>query len=279
MINYRRLFPVQQFSTLKANGGTGDPTMSSFSDLPAELTTDILAAAIPQHPNPGDILAVNRCFNDIGQFIIYTSLRFKSESQLLKFALKRRFCSHRSRGHHARHHKHHHHHHHKVEGQQVNCNSAVAVSATFPGGLGAACDDSGALDTVVKMTLPHFPRSISIRIPGGQGGGIVFEGIKHVFEFCAEVVGAGVLTLDNLEFCLNSHTSDPAPWRIAEALSLVKYAPLSRAFGTCKLTVTWCLCDFIRQSTQLYMDRTGPPASLFYSGSSLIRRCFYTPAT
>ena len=80
--------------------------------------------------------------------------------------------------------------------------------------------------TAVEV-LPHFPHSISVRIPGGQGGGIVFEGIKHVFELCVEAVGAGVLELDSLEFCLNSHTGDPAPWRIGEALSLVKYVPWS----------------------------------------------------
>ena len=84
------------------------------------------------------------------------------------------------------------------------------------------CQDR-ASDTVVEKLLPHSPRSISVRIPGGQGGGIVFEGIKHVFEFCAEAVGTGVLALDSLEFCLHSHTSDPAPWKIGEALSLVKY--------------------------------------------------------
>lgn len=91
--------------------------------------------------------------------------------------------------------------------------------------------DNGASDTVVKKLLPHFPRSISIRIPGGQGGGIVFEGIKHVFEFCAEAAGSSVLALDGLEFCLNSHTGDPAPWRIGEALSLVKYVLASRVIG------------------------------------------------
>jgi len=78
-------------------------------------------------------------------------------------------------------------------------------------------------DTVVQKLLPHSPRSISVRIPGGQGGGIVFEGIKHVFEFCAEAAGTGVLSLDSLEFCLHSHTNDPTPWKVGEALSLVKY--------------------------------------------------------
>ncbi|KAF9647092.1 hypothetical protein BDM02DRAFT_3146388 [Thelephora ganbajun] len=134
--------------------------MSSFSDLPTELTTDILATAIPQHPNPSHILAVNRCFNDIGQFIIYTSLRFKSESQL-------------------------------------------------------------TTDASVKKLLPHSPHSISVRIPGGQGSGVLFEGIKHVFGLCAGAVGTGILVLDSLEFCLRSHTSDPAPWKIGEALNLV----------------------------------------------------------
>jgi len=76
---------------------------------------------------------------------------------------------------------------------------------------------------VVKKLLPHPPRSISVRIPGGQGSGIVFEGIRHVFEFCAEAMGTDVLALDCLEFCLHSHTSDPKPWKISEALSLVKY--------------------------------------------------------
>ena len=192
--------------------------MSSFSDLPIELTTDILAAAIPLHPNPGYILAVNRCFNDIGQFIIYTSLIFKSESQLLKFAFKRRFHPYHPRG--SRSHSY----HPKSRGQESSGDPAVAISATFPGGVDMICD-SGSPGTVVKKLLPHFPRSISVRIPGGQGSGIVFEAIKHVFEFCAEVVGVGVLALDSLEFCLNSHTSDPAPWRVGEALSLVKYVP------------------------------------------------------
>ena len=84
-----------------------------------------------------------------------------------------------------------------------------------------------ATGTMVMRLLPHFPRSISVRIPGGQGSGVVFEGIKRVFELCAEAVGAGVLPLDSLEFCLNSHTSDPTPWKIGEALSLVKYVPSS----------------------------------------------------
>ena len=87
--------------------------------------------------------------------------------------------------------------------------------------------DGGTSGAVVKRLLPHFPRSISVRIPGGQGSGIIFEGIKHVFELCAEVVGTGVLALESLEFCLNTHTRDPAPWRISEALSLVKCVPLS----------------------------------------------------
>ena len=205
--------------------------MSSFSDLPAELTTDILVAAIPQHPNPSCILAVNRCFNDIGQFIIYTSLRFKSESQLVRFALKRRFHVHHhtSRTHNTchtpnNHHDHHDsHNRHKNHGhQEDNCVSAVVASAKFSGGA-AADPHSGTLNTVVGKLLPHSPRSISIQIPGGQGGGIVFEGIKHVFELCAKAVGTSVLVLDSLEFCLHSHTSDPAPWKIGEALSLVKY--------------------------------------------------------
>jgi len=84
---------------------------------------------------------------------------------------------------------------------------------------------NGTSDTVVKNVLPHSPRSISVRIPGGQGSDILFEGIKHVLELCAEVVGTGVLVLDSLEFCLHSRTSDPAPWRIGEALSLAKYVP------------------------------------------------------
>lgn len=200
--------------------------MSSFSQLPTELTTDILAVAIPQHPNPGYILAVNRSFNDIGQFIIYTSLTFKSESQLVKFALKRRFRPHHGRGcntlrtHYSRAHR------NKNGGQESNSDPAVFVSATFSGGAGMVCG-GGTSNTVIKKLLPHSPRSISVRIPGGQGGGIVFEGIKHVFELCAEAVGAGVLALDNLEFCLNSLARDPSPWKIGEALSLVKCVPSS----------------------------------------------------
>lgn len=191
--------------------------MSSFSDLPTELTTSILAVAIQQHPNPGWILAVNRCFHDIGQFLIYTSLSFKSESQLVGFVLIRRLY--------ARHHTHypHHHHHsrHKDEHQEGSGSPAVVGSATLAGGAGVVRHDVSS-DAVVKRLLPHFPRSISVRIPGGQGGGIVFEGIRHVFAFCAEEMGTSVLALDSLEFCLHSHTSDPAPWRIGEALSLVK---------------------------------------------------------
>ena len=194
----------------------------SFSDLPTELTTDILAAAIPQHPNPSCILAVNRCFNDIGQFIIYTSLRFKSESQLFRFALKRQFRPHHNHGQHAHHS--HHHHRHRREHQGANGAPVVVANVILSGECGAVCQDV-ASDTVAEKLLPHSPRSISVRIPGGQGGGIVFEGIKDVFEFCAEAVGTGVLALDSLEFCLHSHTSDPAPWKIGEALSLVKYVP------------------------------------------------------
>ena len=175
--------------------------MPSFSDLPIELTTDILAAAIPQHPNPSCILVVNRYFNDIGQSIIYTSLRFKNEYQLVRFALRRSF------------------------------------------------DDThyaGSSDTAAKKLLPHSPRSMSVRIPGGQGTGVIFEGIKHVFELCAEAAGANVFALDSLEFCLHSHTSDPGPWKIFEALSLVKYVP-SLVCGTCKLTRRFG--DLLRQST------------------------------
>jgi hypothetical protein len=101
---------------------------------------------------------------------------------------------------------------------------AIAANVVLSGEGGTVCRD-GVSDTVVENLLPHPPRSISVRIPGGQGGGIVFEGIKHVFEFCAEAVGGGVLALDSLELCLHSHSSDPAPWKIGEALSLVKYVP------------------------------------------------------
>ena len=192
--------------------------MSSFSDLPTEVTTDILAAAISQHPNPSCILAVNRRFNDIGQFIIYTSLRFKSESQLARFALKRRFHPHHYRGQHAHHSHHHHdHHHHRRERQEADGAPTITANVILSRG------DSTISGSVVQKLLPHSPRSISVRIPGGQGGGIVFEGIKHVFEFCAEAAGTGVLSLDSLEFCLHSHTNDPTPWKVGEALSLVKY--------------------------------------------------------
>jgi len=219
--------------------------MSSFSDLPPELTTDILDAAISQHPNPGHILAVNRCFNDIGQLIIYTSLRFKTESQLVRFALKRRFCSHHNRGHNIHHNRHHHHYRHKHEHQGGNGAPAIASSAMFPTG-SFTVYHNGPSDTVAKKPLPHTPRSITVRIPGGQGSGLVFEGIKHVFEFCAEAVGTGVLALDSLELCLHSLTSDPAPWKIGEALSLVKYVPysLSRVYGTRELIQSLALSCF-----------------------------------
>lgn len=268
-LNYLRLFSGQKFSTLKAD----EDSMSSFSDLPTELATDILAIAIPQHPVPGSILAVNRCFNDIGQFIIYTSLRFKSESQLVKFALKRRFRLHHNRGHHP------HRSHHRQKGGCWGRNSdpALTVSATFSGGACKICG-SGTSDTVDKKILPHFPRSISVRIPGGHGGGIVFEGIKHVFQFCADAVGAGVLALDSLEFCLNSHARDLAPWRIGEALSLVKYVPSSLVlFGTHK--PTWYFRNFIHQPTPICVDRTGLPVPLLYSGSCLIRPRVRTAAS
>jgi hypothetical protein len=162
---------------------------------------------------------VNRCFNDIGQFIIYTSLSFKSESQLVGFVLIRRLY--------ARHHTrypHHHHSHHKDEHQEGTGGPAAVGRATLAGGASTVRHDMSS-DTAVKRLLPHSPRSISVRIPGGQGGGIVFEGIRHVFALCAEEMGTSVLALDSLEFCLHSHTSDPAPWRIGEALSLVKCVP------------------------------------------------------
>jgi len=89
--------------------------------------------------------------------------------------------------------------------------------------------DGETLDIAARGPLPPSPRSISIRIPGGQGSGIIFAAIKHVFELCAAAVGTDILELDSLEFCLHSRTSDPTPWRIGEALSLVKYVPrLSR---------------------------------------------------
>ena len=163
---------------------------------------------------------MNKCFNDIGQFIIYTSLEFKSESQLVRFALKRRFRPHHNHGHHT-HRCHHHHHRHKAEHQG---NNGVPASAAFSRGSGTPCRN-GTSDAVAKKLLPHSPRSISVQIPGGQGGDLVFKAIKHAFEFCAEAAGTAVLALDSLEFCLHSHTSDPAPWKIGEALSLVKYVP------------------------------------------------------
>ena len=197
--------------------------MSSFSDLPTELTTGILAIAILQHPIPSCILVVNRYFNDIGQFIIYTSLRFKSESQIVKFALRRRF--------HVHHHTHtrHTYHRHQDEDQEGCGKSAVAVTPACSGGTGTIYH-SGTSNIAVKNLLPHSPRSISVRIPGGQGSSIIFEAIKHVFELCAEAVGTGILALDSLEFCLHSRTSDPSPWRISEALSLVKCVPSPVAF-------------------------------------------------
>lgn len=202
--------------------------MSSFSDLPTELTMGILAAAIPQHPNPGWILAVNRCFSDIGQFIIYTSLRFKSESQLAKFALRRRFRAHHHHTHHTHNDQRHDRDCHEDRSQEGNGVSVVGPpSTTFSGGVGAVRHD-GSLATAMRELLPHPPRSICVRIPGGQGSGMIFEAIKHVFELCAEAVGTSVLALDSLEFCLHSRTSDPKPWKIGEALSLVKYAPLKR---------------------------------------------------
>ena len=203
--------------------------MSSFSDLPTELTTGILAAAISQHSNPSCVLAVNRYFNDIGQFIIYTSLRFKSESQLVKFALRRRF--------HAYHHihTHHTHHHHKDEDQEGSGTPVVAITSPCSGGADPIYRN-GTSDIVARGLLPHSPRSISVRIPGGHGSSIIFEAIKHVFELCAEAAGTGILALDNLEFCLHSRTSDPSPWRIGEALSLVKCVPSPIAFLTRKLT-------------------------------------------
>ena len=188
----------------------------------------ILATAISQHPNPSCILAVNRYFNDIGQFIIYTSLRFKSESQLVKFALRRRF--------HVYHHANTHRTHHRHEGEdQEGSGTPTAVGATFS----VASDAmrySGASDIAVRGLLPYPPQSISVRIPGGQGSGITFSAIKHVFELCAAATGTGILAVDSLEFCLHSHTSDPTPWRIGEALSLVKYVSSPVASGSRKLT-------------------------------------------
>ena len=196
--------------------------MTSFSDLPTELTTDILAAAILQHPIPSCILAVNSRFNDIGQRIIYTSLRFKSESQLVRFALKRRFRSphgHRAHRSYLRIHQ-----HSKCARQEANGASHAAASTTAFEKTGAVCQDRTS-DTTVKL-LPYIPHSISVRVPGGRGYGTVFVGIKCVFEFCAEVAGERVLELDSLEFCLHSRTSDTTPWKISEALSLVKYVLL-----------------------------------------------------
>jgi len=206
--------------------------MSSFSDLPTELTMGILATAISQHPNPSSILVVNRYFNDIGQFIIYTSLRFKRESQLINFVLRRRLhaCRHIN--------THHIHHQHKGEGQE----GSVAATVARSGGAGTIYH-SGTSDIAVRGLLPHSPRSISIRIPGGQGSSIIFAAIKRVFELCAEAVGTATLALDSLEFCLHSRTSDPSPWRIGEALSLVKYVPSPIAFLTRKLTL--CLGNFL----------------------------------
>ena len=104
--------------------------------------------------------------------------------------------------------------------------------------------DVGTSDVAAQKLLPYPPRSICVQIPGGQGSGVIFEGIKYVFEFCAEAAGTGVLTLDNLEFCMNSHTRDPAPWKIGEALSLVKCVlSSSRVFEARELT-----CHFFRQS-------------------------------
>ena len=195
--------------------------MTSFSDLPAELTTDILAAAIPQHPIPSCILAVNSRFNDIGQRIIYTSLRFKSESQLVRFALKRRFrSSHGQRAHcsHLRIHQ------HTCARQETNGASDAAANTMAFEKTSVVCQD-GTSDTTAKL-LPYTPHSISVRVPGGRGYGTVFVGIKCVFEFCAEIAGERVLELNSLEFCLNSRTADPTPWKISEALSLVKYVLL-----------------------------------------------------
>jgi len=194
--------------------------MPSFSDLPTELTTDILAAAISQHSNPSCILAVNRYFNDIGQFIIYTSLRFKSESQLVRFALRRRFRVYI--------HAHTHHTHHRLKDEDQEGDGAVTV--TFSGGAGTL-RHRGTSDFAAEALLPHFPRSISVRIPGGQGSGMIFRAIKHVFELCAEAVGTGILALDSLEFCLHSRTSDPTPWRIGETLCLVECVPSLLHFG------------------------------------------------
>ena len=205
--------------------------MSSFSDLPTELTTGILATAILQHPNPSYILAVNRYFNDIGEFIIYTSLRFKSESQLVKFALKRRF--------HVYHYAHTHrtHHRRKDEDQEGSNTPTVAVTAACSGGAGTIYH-TGTSEIAMKKKklLPHSPRSISVRIPAGQGSSIIFDAIKHVFELCAEAAGTSILALDSLEFCLHSRTSDPSPWRIGEALSLVKCVSSPVAFLTRQLT-------------------------------------------
>ena len=199
--------------------------MSSFSDLPTELTTDILSTAISQHPIPSRILAVNSHFNDIGQRIIYTSLRFKSESQLVRFALKRHLRSPRGQ---LAHRSHLRIHQYTCARQEANGASDAAASTAAFGETSAACQ-GGTSDTTAKL-LPYTPRSISVWVPGGQGYGAAFEEIKRVFELCAEVAGERVLELESLEFCLHSRMSDSAPWKISEALSLVKCVLLFTGF-------------------------------------------------
>ena len=57
----------------------------SFSCLPIELISDILALALSQHPNPSDILRVNKHFLDICEPILYAHLHFTSTHKLSQF--------------------------------------------------------------------------------------------------------------------------------------------------------------------------------------------------
>lgn len=60
--------------------------MGTTIDLPVELFSDIVYYAIHAHPRPGEILCVNSFFYHVGVNALYTHLRFRSVSQVQRFA-------------------------------------------------------------------------------------------------------------------------------------------------------------------------------------------------
>jgi hypothetical protein len=62
----------------------------SFSGLPMELISDILALAVEQSPIPSSILRVNTHFFAVSQPLLHSHLRFRSSQQLNLFSSGRR---------------------------------------------------------------------------------------------------------------------------------------------------------------------------------------------